>query len=96
MSEPGISGRRRVVIVAIECALIVALLTIWLASDAVRSSKSLVVLFLYSFPSEFLMGLVPHEPALIFYGMHHPDWLVLSNDRKVGRCAGPHPWRVAQ
>jgi uncharacterized membrane protein YdjX (TVP38/TMEM64 family) len=22
------------------------------------------------------MGLVPHEPVLVFFGMHHPSWLV--------------------
>lgn len=35
-----------------------------------------MVLFLYSFPSEFLVGLVPHEPVLIDFGTVHPPWVV--------------------
>ena len=48
----------------------------WLSSESVRASKHLAVLFFYSFPSEFLVGLIPHEPALIFFGTFHPAWVV--------------------
>jgi membrane protein YqaA with SNARE-associated domain len=47
-------------------------------SSEVRESLSLVVLFFYSFPSEFLVGLVPHEPALIYFGAFHPALVVAS------------------
>ena len=30
-----------------------------------------MVLFLYCFPSEFLVGLLPHEPVLIYFGAFH-------------------------
>ena len=40
----------------------------WLLLPGVRESKSLWVLFLYCLPSEFLMGLLPHEPVLIYFG----------------------------
>ncbi|HSW29553.1 MAG TPA: VTT domain-containing protein [Longimicrobiales bacterium] len=53
-----------------------ALLAIWLFSDQARTSTRLLVLFLYSFPSEFLVGLVPHEPVLIYFGSHHAAWVV--------------------
>ena len=56
-------------LVALESALVFALLVVWLSSESVRASKHLAVLFFYSFPSEFLVGLIPHEPALIFFGM---------------------------
>lgn len=52
------------------------LLVIWISSPTVRSSKNLAVLFLYSFPSEFLVGLVPHEPVLLYFGTYHPAWIV--------------------
>lgn len=54
----------------------VALLVVWLLSADVRQSKNLWVLFFYSFPSEFLVGLVPHEPVLIYYGQYHAAWIV--------------------
>ena len=51
-----------------EIGLILILLVIWFASDSVQKSRSLIVLFFYSFPSEFLVGLVPHEPVLLYFG----------------------------
>lgn len=59
-----------------QVGLVAVLLVIWLASETVRASGHLAVLFLYSFPSEFLVGLVPHEPVLIFFGALHPAWVV--------------------
>ena len=41
-----------------------------------RTTRNLVVLFFYSFPSEFLIGLVPHEPVLLYYGATRAAWVV--------------------
>ncbi len=53
-----------------------AILLAWLLSPGVRESRSLWVLFLYCFPSEFLVGLLPHEPVLIYFGAFHSAWVV--------------------
>jgi membrane protein YqaA with SNARE-associated domain len=66
------SMRTRVGIILAEFAVVFTLLGVWVFSEEVRQSTSLWVLFFYSFPSEFLVGLVPHEPVLVFYGTHHP------------------------
>ena len=50
----------------------------WVLSPIIRESKSLVVLFFYCFPSEFLVGLLPHEPILIYFGDFHPAWVVAA------------------
>ncbi|MDH3272660.1 MAG: VTT domain-containing protein [Gemmatimonadota bacterium] len=68
--------RKRTAIVAVQIAMVLALLLTWLLSEGVRASKNLWVLFFYSFPSEFLVGLVPHEPVLIFFGAFWPAWIV--------------------
>ena len=52
----------------LEIGMILALLIIWLTSESVQKSRSLLVLFFYAFPSEFLIGLIPHEPILLYYG----------------------------
>jgi hypothetical protein len=79
-SGPGTSTgnalQKRVVLLLCEAGIIIALLVPWLFVESVRSGKSLVVLFFYSFPSEFLVGLVPHEPVLIYWGGFHPAWVV--------------------
>lgn len=63
-----LSSRAKIFIFILEISMIIALLVIWLSSGSVQKSKSLTVLFFYCFPSEFLIGLLPHEPILIYYG----------------------------
>lgn len=60
--------KTRIFIVILEITLIFTLLVIWLTIDSLQKSKSLLVLFFYCFPSEFLIGLVPHEPVLLYFG----------------------------
>ena len=72
----GRAFRKRIIIILCEAAVILAILATWFLVESVRSGKSLIVLFFYSFPSEFLIGLVPHEPVLIYWGGFHPAWIV--------------------
>jgi membrane protein YqaA with SNARE-associated domain len=65
-----------VVLILLESAVVVALFFVWILSETVRESTALAVLFFYSFPAEFLVGLVPHEPILIYFGTFHPPWVV--------------------
>jgi membrane protein YqaA with SNARE-associated domain len=57
----------RILLVSLEIALVVGLLVLWLVSPAIRQSKSLWVLFFYSFPSQFLIAVVPHEPVFLYF-----------------------------
>ncbi len=54
-------------IFVLEISLILFLLVVWLSSDSVQSGNNLLVLFLYSFPSHFLIAVVPHEPVFIYF-----------------------------
>jgi membrane protein YqaA with SNARE-associated domain len=68
--------RQRVTLILAELGIVLALLLTWYLSEEVRASTSLWVLFFYSFPSEFLVGLIPHEPILVLYGGYHAPWIV--------------------
>lgn len=58
---------------ALQISFVLALLVVWTTSKSLQESKSLWVLFFYSFPSEFLIATVPHEPALVYFGkFYHP------------------------
>lgn len=70
------TSKRRLFLILTECALVLVLLLVWIFSEESRESTNLAILFFYSFPAEFLVGLVPHEPVLIFYGAHHPAVVV--------------------
>lgn len=74
----GQSARWRLILVSAESALVLALLLAWLFLDGVQDSKNLWVLFFYSFPAEFLVGLVPHEPVLIYFGAYYSAWVVAA------------------
>lgn len=71
-----INSKTKTFIFVLQIMLVVALLIIWLSSASIRSSKSLWVLFFYSFPSEFLIAVVPHEPILIYFGKFYTPFTV--------------------
>ena len=58
----------RTLVFIIEISFILVLLILWFSSDSYQFSKSLWVLFFYSFPAEFLIAVVPHEPILLYFG----------------------------
>jgi membrane protein YqaA with SNARE-associated domain len=58
----------RTLLFALQISFVLIMLIVWLTSKEIRASKDLWVLFFYSFPSEFLIATVPHEPALLFFG----------------------------
>jgi len=60
-------SRTRVIFFTLEISLVALLLTLWFSSDTIQQSKSLWVLFLYNFPSQFLIAIVPHEPVYLFF-----------------------------
>lgn len=56
---------------ALQVSLVSVLLIVWITSKSLQESKNLWVLFFYSFPSEFLIATVPHEPVLLYFGKFH-------------------------
>ncbi len=73
---PEVSTRSRFIFRTIafcfELGLIVFLLSWWLSSDSVQKSQNLWVFFLYSFPAEFLIATLPHEPVLFYFAKFYP------------------------
>jgi len=59
-----------------EISLVAGLFVWWFSSDSVHQSRNLWVLFFYSFPSEFIIATVPHEPVLLYFARFHPPWTV--------------------
>lgn len=64
----GLSRRHRNLLFITESAFVIVLIIVWIASGVLQKSTNLLVLFLYSFPSEFLIAILPHEPVLIYFG----------------------------
>ncbi len=56
------------VVFAGESVLVAGLLLWWLVWGRHNPGNGPLVLFLYCFPSEFLIAPVPHEPVLIYFG----------------------------
>jgi membrane protein YqaA with SNARE-associated domain len=61
---------------AFEISLVAGLLVWWFTSDSAHQSSNLWVLFFYSFPSEFIIATVPHEPVLLYFAKFHLPWTV--------------------
>jgi len=72
------SPKIRTLLFILEVALVLALLIGWLSFKTLRTSKNLWVLFFYSFPSEFLVAVVPHEPILLYFGKFYAPLTVAA------------------
>ena len=59
--------RIRIVVFILEISLIIALLVSWFSFNSIQNSKNLWVLFFYSFPCQFLIAIVPHEPVFFYF-----------------------------
>ncbi len=58
----------KTILFVLQISFVLGLLIVWLTSKDIQASKNLWVLFFYSFPSEFLIATVPHEPAILYFG----------------------------
>jgi hypothetical protein len=59
-----------------ELLFVAALAAIWFAWPPVRASGSLLVFFVYGIPCEFLVSVVPHEPAVLYMATFHDPLVV--------------------
>jgi membrane protein YqaA with SNARE-associated domain len=75
-NRTGASFRTRCAIAVLEILFVCSLLGVWFGSESVRVGKSLWILFFYSFPSMFLIAIVPHEPVLFYFSKFHPAYVV--------------------
>lgn len=66
----------KILLFILEISLVIILLVLWFSSNSLQKSKSLWVLFFYSFPAEFLIAAVPHEPILLYFGKFYPPLAV--------------------
>ena len=72
------SSKIRTLLFILQVALVLVLLIGWLSFKTLRTSKNLWVLFFYSFPSEFLIAIVPHEPILLYFGKFYSPLTVAA------------------
>jgi len=75
-----IRSKIRTLIFALQIIVVAFLLVLWLSSESIQKSKDLWVLFIYSFPSQFLIPIVPHEPVLLYFGKFYSPLTVALVD----------------
>lgn len=65
--------KTRKLIFIFQISFVITLLVVWLSSESLRQSKSLLVFFLYTIPSNFLIAVVPYDPSVLYFGKFHPS-----------------------
>ena len=75
-----IRPRVKTLLFALQIIVVAALLVLWLSSESIQKSKNLWVLFIYSFPSQFLIPIVTHEPVLLYFGKFYAPLTVALVD----------------
>ncbi len=71
-----ISPRIRKSIFIGELVFVAALFVIYFSSQSLQSSRHLWVLFLYSIPGNFLIDVIPYDPAVIFFARFHEPIII--------------------
>ncbi|MCX7972888.1 MAG: VTT domain-containing protein [Candidatus Aminicenantes bacterium] len=66
----------RTVIFIAEIIFVIGLFVWWFSSPSARLSRSLLVLFLYCFPAEFIIAAVPHEPLILYFAKFYSPFIV--------------------
>jgi len=66
--KKSLNSKLKILFFILQVCFVVVLLVLWFSFESFQKSKSLWVLFFYSFPSEFLIAIVPHEPVLLYFG----------------------------
>jgi len=69
-------SKTRVIIFILEISFVALLLVCWFSSESIRQSKSLWILFFYSFPAGFLVAVVPHEPVFLYFSKFYAPIVV--------------------
>ncbi|MCJ7579451.1 MAG: VTT domain-containing protein [Candidatus Aminicenantes bacterium] len=71
-----VSPRIRKIIFIGELVFVAALFVIYFSSQSLQSSRHLWVLFLYSIPGNFLIDVIPYDPAVIFFARFHAPLII--------------------
>ena len=80
MGELAVADSRRDrlrLLVGLQLLLLALVLVAWMLTRA-RDRASLLLLFAWSIPCEFIVSLAPHEPAVLYAARAHAPWLVAT------------------
>ena len=64
-------SRAGVLVFLLEIGFVVFLAILWFRSESLQRSINLWILFFYSFPSQFLVAVTPHEPVYLYFSKFH-------------------------
>ncbi|MBE0460886.1 MAG: VTT domain-containing protein [Candidatus Aminicenantes bacterium] len=63
-----LNSKLKILFFILQVCFVLVLLVLWISCESFQKSKNLWILFFYSFPSEFLIAILPHEPILLYFG----------------------------
>ena len=69
--------RIKILIFIFQIFFVMAIFVIWFSSESLRESKNLWILLLCAFPSNFLIGIVPYEPVIIYFAKYYSPFYVV-------------------
>ncbi len=71
------SNRTKTILFVLQLAFVGAVFAVWFGSASIRASKNLWILFLCAFPSNFITGVIPYDPVIIYFAKYHTlIWVV--------------------
>jgi membrane protein YqaA with SNARE-associated domain len=71
-----VSSKFKKFLIIFEISLAIILLVVWYSFESIRKSKLIWVLYFYSYPSNFFISILPHEPAILYFGKFYSPLIV--------------------
>jgi len=71
-------NRTRTFLFILQIIFVIAIFVVWFSSESPDERSNLWILFLHAFPSNFIVGIVPYDPVIIFFARYYsPFYLVV-------------------
>lgn len=72
-----LSNRSKTIFFILQLLFVGVVFVLWFTFESIQTSKSLWILFLCAFPSNFISGIIPFDPMVIYFGKYHPIFWVI-------------------
>ena len=78
MNRPFLN-RTKIILFIVQLLFVGVIFVLWFGSESLRDSKNLWILFLGAFPANFISGVIPYDPMIIYFAQYHSAfWVVLA------------------
>ena len=77
-SDNHVKSSMKTVFIILQILFVAAVFILWFTSESLRESRSLWILAVCAVPANFVTGVIPYDPAVIFFARYHAIFPVVG------------------